>query len=561
MPIPDAPPLLLPHPRRLDAIVNISTIPHKRMRTLSMAGTLMLTACGGGGSDDASVTPGGTGEPSPAATVALPIPPGQIDAAVARLDGLSAEVMQRFQIPGMAVAVVKDGRTVYAKGFGVRRVGGAEPVDADTVFQLASMSKPIAATVVAGLVGQKRLSWDTPAKDLLPWFSLSNDGVTQQVTVGDLFSHRSGLGNGVGDQLEDLGYDRRQVLERLRYAPLDRFRITYHYANFGLTAGAEAAAASSGLEWATLSERTLYQPLGMTVTSSRFADFVQRPNRATPHVKRDGRYQALFQRRPDAQSPAGGVSSSANDVARWMSMVLQDGKYAGGTLIPPSALLPAVSPQSVSAPASTPSERTGFYGYGFNVGTTSAGRVKLSHSGAFILGTGTAFTAIPQAGIAIVTLTNAAPTGAAETVNAMFEEMVETGGVSRDWHGFFDNIFANFYVPEGSLVGKTAPPSPVSPLGGNAYVGTYASDYYGDAVVEAAGNGLQLRMGAGGRVVYPLRHWNGNTFVFDLEGENAPPGSISRIDFQVGATGSADRMQMEYYAQDLARGAFNRKTR
>lgn len=543
--------------------MNISSITPVRAPALLLAGTLMLTACGGGGGggDGASVTPGDTGEPSPAATVALPIPPGQIDAAVARLDSLGAEVMQHFQIPGMAVAVVKDGRTVYARGFGVRRVGGAEPIDADTVFQLASMSKPIAATVVAGLVGQGKMSWDTPAQDLLPWFRLSNEGVTQQVTVGDLFSHRSGLGPAAGDQLEDLGYDRRQVLERLRYAPLDAFRISYHYANFGLTAGAEAAAASSGLPWATLSERTLYQPLGMTVTSSRFADFMQRPNRATPHVKRDGRYQALYQREPDAQSPAGGVSSSANDVARWMSMVLQDGRYPGGTLIRPAALLPAISPQSISAPASTPSERTGFYGYGFNVGTSSAGRVKLSHSGAFLLGAGTAFTAIPQAGVAIVTLTNAAPTGAAEAVNAIFEEWVETGRTSRDWYGFLETVFANFYAPEGSLVGATAPQSPVPPLGVAAYAGTYASDYYGDAVVEVAGGGLQLRMGAGGKIVHPLRHWNGNTFVFDLLGENAPPGSISRIDFQVGATGSADGMKLEYYAQDLARGLFVRKAR
>ena len=121
----------------------------------------------------------------------------------------------------------------------------------------------------------------------LPWFALGDPYVTANVTVGDMFSHRSGLPDHAGDRLEDMGFDRRQVLEKLRLEPLDPFRITYQYTNFGVTAAAEAVATAAGTDWARLSNDTVYAPLGMTSTSSRFADFVARPNRAVGHMSVD----------------------------------------------------------------------------------------------------------------------------------------------------------------------------------------------------------------------------------------------------------------------------------
>lgn len=530
--------------------MNTHTIARPTALAFALMASLALWGCAAAG-------PAASG--SPAEAVAVAIPAGQIDAAVARLDQLAADIMRRSNIPGMAVAVVKDGKTVYAKGFGVRRIGSPEAVDADTVFQLASVSKPIGASVVAGVVGKGAVSWNTPVASVLPGFKLSDDWITQHLTIGDLYAHRSGLPGHVGDQLEDLGYDRQDMLKRLRYVPLDGFRIKYAYTNFGLTAGAEAAATAAGVDWATLSERTLYQPLGMASTSSRFADFMQRGNRASPHVKRDGRYQVQqYQRDPDAQSPAGGVSSSANDVARWMALVLQNGSYEGRQLVKADALLPAVSAQIVSSPSAHASARAGFYGYGFNVGTSPSARVKLSHSGAFLLGAGTAFSMIPSAGVAIVTLTNAAPVGAAEAMNAAFDDLVEFGRITRDWYAAYAELMQGLYGLEGSLAGQQPPARPVAALASSAYTGRYANNYYGDAVVEAAGSGLLLKMGPGGIKTYALRHWSGNTFVFDLAGENAEPGSVSRIDFKPGASGVSESLQIEYYAEDIARGVFAR---
>ncbi len=516
---------------------------------------LMLAGCA---SRPAPIALGPAATGSPAQGVAVPIPPGQIDAAVAQLDALAADILRRSNIPGMAVAVVKDGKTVYAKGFGVRRIGAPEPVDADTVFQLASMSKPIGATVIAGLVGRGTVAWDTPVAPLLPGFRLADGWVTQHLTIGDLYAHRSGLADHAGDRLEDLGYDRGEVLRRLRHAPLTGFRLHYAYTNFGITAGAEAASKAAGEDWATLSERTLYQPLGMRATSSRFADFMQRTDRATPHVLRGGRYVAESQRQPDAQSAAGGVSSSVNDVARWMALVLQNGSVDGKQLVAADALLPAISPQIVSSPPADPTSRAGFYGYGFNVGTSASGRVKLSHSGAFLLGAGTSVSMIPAAGVAIVTLTNAAPVGAAEAVNASFDDLVEFGRVTRDWYAAYNGRMQAFYKPEGSLAGQPAPARPVTALADRAYVGRYANAFYGDAIVEAGSGGLVLRMGPDAKTSVALRHWSGNGFVFDLQGENAPPGSISKIDFVPAGPGAAGSLQIEFFSEDAAHGVFTR---
>lgn len=390
----------------------------------------------------------------------MPLPDNAVDSAVAKLDGIADELMSSSGIPGMAVAVVHGGKTLYAKGFGVRDAAKPDKVDTDTVFQLASLSKPLAATVVAHQVGVGALRWDTPVVDELPWFALSDPGVTRMVSVGDLFAHRSGLPDHAGDMLEDLGYDRRGVMERLRLLPLAPFRTSYAYTNFGVTAAAEAVASGAGESWEDLCARVLYRPLGMASTSSRFADFEGRPNRAVGHVKTDNGYQPRYTRDPDAQSPAGGVSASVDDLTHWLMMVLADGRYNGAGVVDPAALLAALTPQIVSNPPSQQAMRPGFYGYGFNVGTSSAGRTQFSHSGAFTLGAATNVVIIPSADVAIVALTNAAPTGIPETLTAEFADLVQFGEVREDWRKLYAGAFASMDTPFGSLVGKSPPELP-----------------------------------------------------------------------------------------------------
>ncbi len=477
----------------------------------------------------------------------LDIPAGRIDEAVAGVDGLVADLMKKSGIPGMAVAIVHGGKTIYAKGFGLRDASKGDVaenrVDADTVFQLASVSKSVGATVVAHEVTDNVVTWETPVVSKLPWFTLSDPYVTSNVTIADLYSHRSGLPDHAGDQLEDLGYDRRQSLERLRYLPLAPFRISYAYTNFGVTAGAEAVAAAAGKPWEDLSDEVLYRPLGMASTSSRFADFMARPNHAVNHIKVGDKWEPRLQRDPDAQSAAGGVSSSVNDMARWLTMLLGNGTYDGRRIAAPESLLPANTPQVVSVPATTPKARASFYGHGFNVSVTSSGRTVYSHSGAFTMGAATNFVVMPSEDLAVVALTNAAPIGVPETLTAQFLDLVQYGQIREDWPALYQRVIAPMNNPEGSLVGKQPPanPTPARPL--SEYAGVYASDYWGPAIVTERDGALQLMLGPKNQT-FVLAHWDSDIFTFTLTNENAPPGTISKATFS-GFPGAT--LNLEYY--------------
>jgi CubicO group peptidase (beta-lactamase class C family) len=495
--------------------------------------------------------------PPPPEISAVPIPEGQIDRAIGELDNIAASILKRSGVPGMAIAVVRDGRTVYAKGFGVRKVGAPGMVNADTVFQIASLSKPVTATIVARQVQAGVVAWDTPVVSHLPWFRLKEPWVTTHVTIGDLLSHRSGLPDHGGDALEDLGFNRRQVLERLRFLPLAPFRISYAYTNFGFTTAAETTAVASGKDWATLAEDVLFKPLGMNSTSMRFADFEKRSNRAVGHIKVGDRFEHKYQRQPDAQAPAGGVSTSVNDLARWLAMVTQGGVSEGRAFIDKKALLPAMSAQAFSSPAATFTARPGFYGYGFNVSVTPSGRMKFSHSGAFSMGAGTNLVILPSANVGIVVLTNAWPTGAPEALAATFMDLVEFGKVERDWYPPYHAMMSAFNAPVGSLVGKPRPASPAPAASLAAYAGTYANTFYGPAQVIRQGDGLVLKLGPKGRE-FPLTHWDGNAFTFAPSSENATEGSISLATFTAPARGRSRELTIEYLNGE-GLGTFRRK--
>ncbi|OBH09190.1 serine hydrolase [Mycobacterium sp. E1747] len=522
-------------------------------RAAAAAVTVLLGMTGCGPAHPTSSPPALSDAP-PNEISGVVIPAGRIDDAVAKVDGLVGDLMKSTGVPGMAVAIVHGGKVLYAKGFGVKDVrkgqGQDNVVDADTVFQLASVSKSVGSTVVAHEVGDSVLAWDTPVASKLPWFTLSDPYVTSHVTVADLYSHRSGLPDHAGDKLEDLGYDRRQTLERLKFLSLAPFRASYAYTNYGVTAAAEAVAAAAGKSWEDLCEEVLYRPLGMTSTSSRFVDFVARPNHAVNHIKVGDKWEARFQRDPDPQSPAGGVSSSVHDMARWLMMLLGKGSYDGQRIVSPEALLPATSPQAVSAPAKTPMARSGFYGYGFNASVDSSGRTEYSHSGAFDLGAATNFVALPSEDLAIIALTNGAPYGIPETLAAQFIELVEYGQIREDWGALYKKAIGWLNNPQGSLVGKQPPSNPAPARALGDYAGVYANDYWGPAVVTERDGGLQLVMGPKNRAL-SLTHWDGDTFTFGLTDENAPPGTISKAVF------SGNTLNLEYYDSDKL-GTFTR---
>ncbi len=470
----------------------------------------------------AAVTAAATNQPAKAPPAQAPpvITKAKLDAALEKLPGIVQSVMKTSGVPGMAVAVVWHDKVVFEQGFGVRDINKPDKVDANTVFELASVSKPLASTVVSAAVTQGKVSWDDPVVKYDPSFALSDPYVTEHVTLADLFSHRSGLSNHAGDLLEDLGYDRAYVLNALRQEPLNPFRDSYEYTNFGLTEAGIAAAIASGTTWEDLSDEVLYKPLGMTSTSSRFSDYENASNKAVNHALVDGKFEAKYVRDADAQSPAGGASSNLEDMEKWVTLQLDAGKFDGKQIVDEKTLVKTRTPQAVSQQPSVPAGKASFYGLGWNVGTDAAGRLTVNHSGAFALGAATNVSMLPSEDLAVISFTNAAPVGAAETVPFELFDLATYGRLTVDWEPFLAAAFASM-AEVGDPADYSKPAANATPaLADSAYVGTYTNPYYGPITIVAQNGGLVMQAGPK-PMDFPITHYNANTFTFETTGENA----------------------------------------
>ena len=447
-------------------------------------------------------------------------------------------------MPGIAIAVVFQDKAVYAKGFGIRDVNTKQPIDADTVFQLASVSKSIGSTVVAELVGEGKITWDSKLSALDPAFAMFDPWVTREITIRDMYAHRSGLPEHAGDLLEDLGFTRAEILHRLRYQhPDSSFRSHYAYTNFGMTEGGVAAAKVYGLDWEKASEEKLYRPLGMTSTSSRYVDFVARKNKALGHVLVDGKWVQKFKRDPDAQSPAGGVSSSVNDVAKWMRLQLANGKLDGKQIVDEKALLETRHPHMLTG-FSPFTGLPSFYGLGWNVSYDQQGRLRLNHSGAFALGAATHVNLAPSERLGVVVLTNAYPIGVAEALGTTFLDTALYGKPTQDWFAIFKHAFSN-PAAIGTVLGfdySRPPASPTPALKSSAYVGRFTNDYFGDISIIEKDGGLAIVEGPRNKT-FPMQHYDRDTFAYETQDENAV--GKSGVTFTIAPDGKANQVLVE----------------
>jgi CubicO group peptidase (beta-lactamase class C family) len=483
----------------------------------------------------------------PAKVLAAPQPEvtqQKVEAVLPKLEELAKQTLKRTGVPGMAIVVVYKDKVVYLKGFGVRQGGTDTPITADTIFQLASVSKPMATTVMAELVGEGVIKWDDPVIKYYPDFRMYVPWVTTQVALRDFLCHRSGLPAGAGDLLEDMGYTQTEILHRFRHLkPASSFRSQFAYNNFGFTAAAEAAAKATGKSWEDLVVDKLYKPLGMKSTSSRFKDFEAAKNRALIHVKVNGKWVPKYVRNPQAQSPAGGVSSTPRDLAQWMRLQLAGGKFQGRQIIAAQPLAETHCPQIVTG-CNLKTNRASFYGLGWNVSYDDHGRVFWRHSGAFYLGERTEVALLPAADLGIAVLSNAGPTGIPEGMTESFFELLLKGETTKDWiklaNQMFDEDVKNSY---GYSTDYSKPPAQVTPaLHTDAYAGTYTNSYFGEIEIAPKGVGLVLRLGPK-KTSFPLRHWDRDVFIYQPVGEAA--GGLSGVTFLVGPEQKATQVVIE----------------
>jgi len=468
----------------------------------------------------------------------------QVTHAAQEIEKLAQKQIDQNAVPGLAIAVVFQDKVVYAKGFGVRDANTKAPVDADTVFQLASVSKPFGSTVVAELVGEGKITWDSKLNALDPTFEMFDPWVTRQITIRDMYAHRSGLPDHAGDLLEDLGFTRSEILFRLRYQhPDSSFRSHYAYTNFGMTEGAIAAVKPYQLEWEEACAQKLYKPLGMTSTSSRYADFVARQNKALGHVMVDGKWVQKFKRDPDAQAPTGGVSSSVNDVAKWIRLQLADGKFDGKQIVSEKPLAETHQPHMLTG-FNPFTNMPSFYGLGWNVSYDQQGRLRLNHSGGFDLGAATFVNLVPAEQLGIVVLTNGRPMGISEALGTIFLDIALYGKPTQDWFPLYKQLYSN-PATTGTVLGfdYSKPPASTAPaLKNGAYLGKYANDFFGDIAIVEKDGGLAIVEGPK-KFTFPLKHYDRDIFTYDTIGENAV--GRTGVTFTIGPDGQATQVVVE----------------
>lgn len=444
-----------------------------------------------------------------AAALAAPAEP--VQNLLPRFDKIAQQLFGESGVPGMSVGIVADGKVVYLKGFGIRRTGLPDPVGPDTVFQLASCSKPVTSTAVAALVAKGKLAWSDRIQNSLPQFALADPWVSAHLSYADLLSHRSSLPEFSGDMLEDLGFSREEILQRLKQLPAGYdFRAGYAYSNFGFTTAAEAAACAAGTSYEDMMQQELFGPLGMNSTSARFTDFQNAPDHASSHHLAGNKATPTV-RMPQAQAPAGGISSTARDMTRWMQLHLDRGKLDGKSFIPEAALAETYQVHARTADNPANFSGSGFYGLGWVVTYDQKGRLRLGHSGAFELGIRSSVTLMPQENYGVVVLTNAYPTALPEALSASFgklwdgqpADLEQARAIDRQVVAMMNGMLSGAYKP--------ATPSTVHPaLPLNTYAGHYDNPYYGNAEVRLDGKALTLHLGT---LDMQLQHLDRDVFV------------------------------------------------
>src|SRR5450830_50188 len=476
----------------------------------------------------ASASPTSTGAATPSPSVAPLLSPTPSAEAAARraaatvavkailpeFDAQAEDIFTRSQAPGAAVAVVAGDGAVYVRCFGIREVGKPEKVDKDTVFQLASISKSFTTTMLAALVGEREIGWDDPVEKYWPGFALWDPWVSRHVTFRDLTAHRSGLPEYAGDELEQFGYGRMEILRRLRYLePVAGFRAAYAYQNALPTAAAEGASRATGESWERLVRSRVLAPLGMDATVLSYRDYLDAPNRSGSHTMVDGTMRAGTPADDDNFAPAGGVSSTIADMVPYLRMQLNAGATAGLRVAGDKALAATHAATTVIGDneAGPTAYALGWETYGY------LGRRVVQHGGDFSAGVSTMISMAPADGVGIVVLTNAFPEGhalAAALTKTLYDLYME-GAQQEDWlteelQLLQDKLKGSILDPYEHLPPQP-PPDAASPRDRAVYEGAFANAYYGRVTVRRGpGSGLSVRLGRGATLRYVP--WDGDTW-------------------------------------------------
>ncbi|NNE68130.1 MAG: serine hydrolase [Pyrinomonadaceae bacterium] len=481
-----------------------------------------------------------------------------LDAKLAEIDAYAQKAHVDWNVPGMAVAIVKDGKVVFAKGYGIKKLGGNDKVDADTVFAIASNSKAFTTASIAMLIDEGKIGgWDDKVSKYLPDFELYDPYVTKSLTIRDLVSHRVGLDTFSGDLLwYETTYSTDEVLKRLRHLkPTRGFRSGFGYQNLMFTAAGKIVEKVSGKSWGEFVKERILKPLDMKNTTTSVKDV--KGNAAWPHNESGGNgLRALTHRgNVDGAAPAAALNSSVNDVAKWLRMQLASGKSGDKQMISEKNMWemhqPAVLLQvSPGAARFYGSKHFDTYGLGWAV-WDYRGRKVVSHGGG-LDGMISRTSMMPEENLGLVVLTNSensVPTALQFKIYDVFMDADK-----RDWSAQFKG-FADARKKRADEAWKKivdarkADTKTTIPV--ESFAGTYSGELYGDATVSNENGKLVLRLVPAPNFVADLEHWHYNTFRIKWRPSvayNFPPGFVV---FKIGGNGESEELVIDQPNNDF----------
>lgn len=435
-----------------------------------------------------------------------------------QIDQYAARVRDQWEVPGLAVAIVKDGKMIFSKGYGTRELGKDHPVDGDTLFCIASNSKAFTAASLALLVDRGELKWDDPVTRWVPEFEMPDAYTTREMTIRDLVCHRSGFDTFSGDLLWfGTDYSMDDVISRIRYLePVSSFRSQYGYQNLMFVVAAKVIENVSRKNWAEFVETEFLNPIGMERTTTSITKM--NDNYALPHNESGGQgMRVLKLRNLDNCWGACGLNSSVNDLARWMNVLLDDGQLEGKPLISSEQIWNMMQPYTVlqlsrAAVERTPSRHFQAYGLGFFL-SDYQGR-KMVHHGGGMDGMISQLAIVPEENLGVVVLTNS-ESGAsrfvrdrvldlflgAESLPDYSQEALERQVTAEQ------RAAAARQKVDAQRVPDTSTTIPLEQL-----ASVFESQLYGDVQVECVEDQLVLKMLPATEFVADLKHWHYNTF-------------------------------------------------
>jgi len=439
------------------------------------------------------------------------------------IDQYFEKALQDWQVPGMSIAIVKDGKIVLAKGYGVLESGKRKKTDENTLYAIASNTKAFISASLAHLVWEGKISWDDKVVDYLPYFELYDSYATRETTIRDLLSHRVGLGTFSGDVIwYKSNYTAEQTVKHIKYVPQAySYRAGYGYSNLMFITAGEVVRTVTGMAWDEFVRKHFFEPLNMDRTVTSTAALAKTKNVATPHKTIGTDSMPIAWTNWDNMGAAGGIISSANDMAKWMILQMSQGLNEGDTLFSPDTQVDMWTPHnnyrvSLASQKNIPSRH--FSGYGLGWGMSDyEGRKMVNHGGGYD-GMYSRVTLIPEEKLGIVVLTNSMTGIATPITMRAIDEFIGSG--DRDWSAEALPRAAKSIEYKKERVQKRidAREEGTSPtIGEDAFIGNYYDPMYGAVEILRENGKLVIDFKPAPHLKADLSHWHYNTYKLDWQ--------------------------------------------